>query len=97
MEIGQREFFVRAVRIVVVQAPAEEQRVDPRRTPGYRVLHDRELAPLAGHYPAVRLGPPWWFHDSIEGMRRYRAQLTRDLQDDVDALLALVNEEELRR
>jgi glucuronate isomerase len=32
----------------------------------------RELAPLAGHYPAVRLGPAWWFHDSIEGMTRYR-------------------------
>ena len=36
----------------------------------------RELAPLAGHYPAVRLGPPWWFHDSIEGMTRYRHQVT---------------------
>ena len=36
----------------------------------------RELAPLAGHYPAVRLGPPWWFHDSIEGMRRFREQVT---------------------
>ena len=36
----------------------------------------RELAPLAGHYPALRLGPPWWFHDSIEGMRRYRSQVT---------------------
>lgn len=31
----------------------------------------RELAPLAGHYPAVKLGPPWWFHDSINGMTRY--------------------------
>ncbi|HEY9226801.1 MAG TPA: glucuronate isomerase [Gemmatimonadaceae bacterium] len=36
----------------------------------------RELAPLAGHYPALRLGPPWWFHDSIEGMTRYREQVT---------------------
>lgn len=36
----------------------------------------RELAPLAGHYPAVRLGPPWWFHDSIEGMKRYRERTT---------------------
>ena len=36
----------------------------------------RELAPLAGHYPALRLGPPWWFHDSPEGMRRFRAQTT---------------------
>jgi glucuronate isomerase len=32
----------------------------------------RELAPLAGHYPALRLGPAWWFHDSIEGMTRFR-------------------------
>jgi glucuronate isomerase len=36
----------------------------------------RELAPLAGHYPAVKLGPPWWFHDSIEGMIRFRQQVT---------------------
>jgi glucuronate isomerase len=34
----------------------------------------RELAPLAGHYPAVKLGPPWWFHDSLNGMRRFREQ-----------------------
>jgi glucuronate isomerase len=33
--------------------------------------YSRELAPLAGHYPALRLGPPWWFHDSTNGMRRY--------------------------
>lgn len=31
----------------------------------------RELAPLAGHYPAVKLGPPWWFYDSLNGMRRF--------------------------
>ncbi len=31
----------------------------------------RELAPLAGHYPALKIGPPWWFHDSLNGMRRY--------------------------
>lgn len=36
----------------------------------------RELAPLAGHYPALRLGPPWWFHDSPEGMWRYRQRIT---------------------
>jgi glucuronate isomerase len=33
--------------------------------------YSRELAPLAGHYPALRLGPPWWFFDSPEGLRRY--------------------------
>ena len=36
----------------------------------------RELAPLAGAYPALRLGPPWWFHDSPEGMRRFRELTT---------------------
>ena len=35
-----------------------------------------ELAPLAGHYPAVRLGAAWWFHDSLEGMKRYRERTT---------------------
>jgi glucuronate isomerase len=34
--------------------------------------YSRELAPLAGHYPAIKLGPPWWFHDSLDGMTRYR-------------------------
>ena len=36
----------------------------------------RELAPLAGHYPCLRLGPPWWFLDSPEGMRRFRELVT---------------------
>lgn len=36
----------------------------------------RELAPLAGHYPALLLGAPWWFHDSPEGMMRFRRQVT---------------------
>jgi glucuronate isomerase len=36
----------------------------------------RELAPLAGHYPCLRLGPPWWFFDSPEGMRRFRELVT---------------------
>ena len=36
----------------------------------------RELAPLAGHYPCLRLGPAWWFHDSPEGMRRFREMTT---------------------
>lgn len=38
--------------------------------------YSRELAPLAGHYPAMKLGPAWWFHDSIEGMTRYRERVT---------------------
>ena len=38
--------------------------------------YSRELAPLAGHYPCLRLGPPWWFHDSAQGMTRFRQQAT---------------------
>jgi glucuronate isomerase len=38
--------------------------------------YSRELAPLAGHYPALRLGPAWWFFDSPEGMRRFRELTT---------------------
>jgi len=38
--------------------------------------YSRELAPLAGHYPAVKLGPPWWFHDSLNGMMRFLEQIT---------------------
>jgi glucuronate isomerase len=38
--------------------------------------YSRELAPLAGHYPCLKLGPPWWFFDSPEGMRRFRETTT---------------------
>jgi glucuronate isomerase len=38
--------------------------------------YSRELAPLAGHYPCLRLGPPWWFYDSPEGMKRFRELTT---------------------
>jgi glucuronate isomerase len=38
--------------------------------------YSRELAPLAGHYPCLRLGPAWWFNDSPEGMMRFRQQVT---------------------
>ncbi len=39
-------------------------------------VYSRELAPLAGHYPCLKLGPAWWFHDSPEGMRRFREHTT---------------------
>lgn len=39
-------------------------------------VYARELAPLAGHYPALRIGPPWWFHDSLNGMARYLDAVT---------------------
>lgn len=57
----------------------------------------RELAPLAGHYPCLRLGPSWWFHDSPEGMRRFREQVTESagfyntvgFNDDTRAFLSI--------
>jgi glucuronate isomerase len=59
--------------------------------------YSRELAPLAGHYPCLRLGPPWWFHDSAEGMRRFREQTTENagfyntvgFNDDTRAFLSI--------
>ena len=54
--------------------------LDPRLTLVVFTLDEttyaRELAPLAGAYPALRLGAPWWFHDSVEGMTRFRQQAT---------------------
>jgi glucuronate isomerase len=38
--------------------------------------YSRELAPLAGVYPTLKLGPAWWFHDSPGGMRRFREMTT---------------------
>jgi len=38
--------------------------------------YSRELAPMAGVYPALKLGPPWWFFDSFEGMKRFRESTT---------------------
>lgn len=53
---------------------------DPRLTVILFMLDEttlsRELAPLAGVYPALRLGPPWWFFDSPEGMMRFRELTT---------------------
>jgi glucuronate isomerase len=59
--------------------------------------YSRELAPLAGHYPCLRLGPPWWFHDSPEGMMRFREQAietagfynTVGFNDDTRAFLSI--------
>ena len=38
--------------------------------------YSRELAPMAGVYPALKLGPPWWFFDSYEGIKRFRESTT---------------------
>jgi glucuronate isomerase len=67
--------------------------------------YSRELAPLAGHYPALRLGPAWWFFDSIEGMIRYRRATTETagfyntagFNDDTRAFLSIPARHDLCR
>jgi glucuronate isomerase len=59
--------------------------------------YTRDLAPLAGHYPCLKLGPPWWFFDSPEGMLRYKRQVietagfynTSGFNDDTRAFLSI--------
>ncbi|WP_266183728.1 glucuronate isomerase [Dyella humicola] len=73
--------------------------------PGFKLIlftldestYSRELAPLAGHYPALFLGPAWWFHDAPEGMWRFREQTlssggfynTVGFNDDTRAFLSI--------
>lgn len=65
----------------------------------------RELAPMAGHYPCLKLGPAWWFHDSPEGMLRYRRQTTETagfyntagFNDDTRALFSIPARHDLAR
>ena len=67
--------------------------------------YSRELAPLAGHYPILKLGPAWWFHDSPEGMRRFREQTietagfynTAGFNDDTRAFLSIPARHDLSR
>ena len=67
--------------------------------------YSRELAPLAGHYPALKLGPAWWFHDSPEGMRRFREYTTEvagfyntvGFNDDTRAFLSIPARHDLAR
>ncbi len=67
--------------------------------------YSRELAPLAGHYPCLKLGPAWWFHDSPEGMRRFRQQTgetagfynTVGFNDDTRAFLSIPARHDMAR
>jgi glucuronate isomerase len=67
--------------------------------------YGRELAPLAGHYPCLRLGPPWWFYDSLNGIRRYFDQVvetagiynTAGFNDDTRAFLSIPARHDLWR
>lgn len=65
----------------------------------------RELAPMAGHWPALKLGPPWWFHDSLAGIARYFDQVVETagywnlagFNDDTRALLSIPARHDLWR
>jgi glucuronate isomerase len=65
----------------------------------------RELAPLAGHYPCLRLGPAWWFNDSPEGILWFREQTTETagfyntvgFNDDTRALLSIPARHDMSR
>lgn len=67
--------------------------------------YSRELAPIAGAYPAVKLGPPWWFNDSPNGMRRYFGSVmetagienTVGFNDDTRAFLSIPARHDLWR
>jgi glucuronate isomerase len=67
--------------------------------------YSRELAPLAGHYPCLKLGPPWWFHDSPEGMMRFRENVTETagfyntvgFNDDTRAFLSIPARHDMAR
>lgn len=60
-------------------------------------VYSRELAPMAGHWPAMKLGPPWWFHDSPNGIARYFDQVVESagyfnlagFNDDTRALMSI--------
>jgi glucuronate isomerase len=83
------------------------------RDPRFRVIlftvdettYSRELAPLAGAYPSVRLGAPWWFLDSPDGMRRFRELVTETagfyntsgFVDDTRAFLSIPARHDLAR
>jgi len=67
--------------------------------------YSRELAPLAGHYPCLKLGPSWWFHDSPEGMMRFREHVTETagfyntvgFNDDTRAFLSIPARHDMAR
>jgi glucuronate isomerase len=74
-DIPQRVDYVRALKPLLDRF-GNEQRLSIIVFTLDESTYARELAPLAGHYPCLKLGPAWWFHDSPEGMRRFREMTT---------------------
>jgi glucuronate isomerase len=69
-DIPMRTDYVRGL-VPLLERVGNERRLTVILFTLDETTYARELAPLAGHYPALKLGPPWWFHDSVEGMQRY--------------------------
>jgi glucuronate isomerase len=74
-DIPSRTDYVRALR-PLLDAFGTDPRLSVIAFTLDETTQSRELAPLAGVYPALKLGPPWWFFDSPEGMRRFRENTT---------------------
>jgi glucuronate isomerase len=74
-DIPQRVDYVRALKPLLDRF-GNEPRLSVILFTLDESTYARELAPLAGHYPSLKLGPAWWFHDSPEGMRRFREMTT---------------------
>jgi glucuronate isomerase len=103
-DIPQRTDYVHALKPLL-----DEVGNDPKVTVILFTLdetaYSRELAPLAGHYPALRLGPPWWFYDSPEGMMRFREAVietagfynTVGFNDDTRAYLSIPARHDMAR
>lgn len=103
-DIPQRVDFVHALKPLLSRLGTE---------PGLSIIlftldestYSRELAPLAGHYACLKLGPPWWFFDSPEGMRRFRELTTETagfyntvgFNDDTRAFLSIPARHDIAR
>lgn len=74
-DIPTRTDYVRALK-PLLDAVGTDPRVSVILFTLDETSYARELAPLVGVYPALKLGPAWWFHDSPEGMRRFREMTT---------------------
>lgn len=74
-DIPQPTEYVRALK-PLLDAVGNEKQLTVILFTLDETVYARELAPLAGHYPALKLGPAWWFHDSPHGMRRFREMTT---------------------
>ena len=95
-DIPQRTDYVRALKPLLDRF-GNDSRLSVIVFTLDETAYSRELAPLAGHYPVLKLGPAWWFHDSPEGLRRFREQTTETagfyntvgFNDDTRALLSI--------